>query len=44
LTEALALARKISGYSLQALSRIKKAVDEGTNMEFHAGIEREAEV
>ncbi|KKK37384.1 enoyl-CoA hydratase [Mesobacillus campisalis] len=44
MTEALALARKISGYSLQALSRIKKAVDEGTNMEFQAGIEREAEL
>ncbi|MBS4214719.1 enoyl-CoA hydratase/isomerase family protein [Neobacillus rhizophilus] len=41
---ALAMAKKISGYSLQALSRIKKAVDEGTNMEFHAGIEREAEL
>ncbi|MCM3764784.1 enoyl-CoA hydratase [Neobacillus niacini] len=42
--KALAMAKKISGYSLQALSRIKKAVDEGTNMEFHAGIEREAEL
>ncbi|MDE5413878.1 enoyl-CoA hydratase [Alkalihalobacterium chitinilyticum] len=41
---AMAVAKKISGYSLQALSRIKKAVDEGTNMEFNAGIEREAEL
>nr|WP_263328594.1 enoyl-CoA hydratase [Neobacillus sp. Marseille-Q6967] len=44
MTEAMALAKKISGHSLQALSRIKKAVDEGTNMEFLAGIEREAEL
>lgn len=42
--EALAMAKKISGYSLQALSRIKKAVDEGADMEFQAGIEREAEL
>ncbi|EKN70968.1 enoyl-CoA hydratase [Neobacillus bataviensis LMG 21833] len=41
---ALTMAKKISGYSLQALSRIKKAVDEGTNMEFQAGVEREAEL
>ncbi|MFV8826717.1 enoyl-CoA hydratase [Alkalihalobacterium sp. APHAB7] len=41
---AMAVAKKISGYSLQALSRIKKAVDEGTNMEFNAAIEREAEL
>jgi enoyl-CoA hydratase len=44
MSEALVLAKQISGYSLQALSRIKKAVDEGTNMEFLAGIEREAEL
>lgn len=44
MSEALGLAKQISGYSLQALSRIKKAVDEGTNMEFLAGIEREAEL
>ncbi|WP_209122995.1 enoyl-CoA hydratase [Alkalihalobacillus sp. BA299] len=42
--EALTIAKKISGYSLQALSRIKKAVDEGTNMEFNEAIDREAEL
>ncbi|MFF2588870.1 enoyl-CoA hydratase [Peribacillus butanolivorans] len=44
MNEAMILAKQISGYSLQALSRIKKAVDEGTNMEFFTGIEREAEL
>ncbi|MGZ9817242.1 enoyl-CoA hydratase [Peribacillus simplex] len=44
MNEAMILAKQICGYSLQALSRIKKAVDEGTNMEFFAGIEREAEL
>ena len=44
MNEAMVLAKQISGYSLQALSRIKKAVDEGTNMEFFAGIERETEL
>ncbi|WP_251553664.1 enoyl-CoA hydratase [Neobacillus muris] len=44
MAEALAMARKMAGYSLQALSRIKKAVDEGSNLEFSKGIEREAEL
>ena len=38
------LARKISRHSLQALSRIKQAVDEGAHLSLEAGIEREAEL
>ncbi|WP_246943983.1 enoyl-CoA hydratase [Bacillus pinisoli] len=40
----LKVARQISRHSLQALSRIKKAVDEGVEMPLEAGIEREAEL
>jgi enoyl-CoA hydratase len=41
---ALQLAKRISGYSLEALSRIKRAVDEGAEVSFPAAIEREAEL
>ncbi|WP_078547497.1 enoyl-CoA hydratase [Litchfieldia alkalitelluris] len=44
LTAASDLARKISRHSLQALSRIKKAVDDGANLPLEASIEREAEL
>lgn len=39
---ALAMAKKIAGYSLQALSRIKKAVNDGVDTSFEEGIEIEA--
>lgn len=42
LEAALTMARKIAGYSIQALSRIKKAVNEGTDTTFEAGIEIES--
>ncbi|MBO8173417.1 MAG: enoyl-CoA hydratase [Bacillaceae bacterium] len=42
LTKGKELAQKISGHSLQALSRIKTAVDEGTELDFEAALEREA--
>lgn len=41
---ARSLAKKIAGYSIQALSRIKKAVDDGSEMYLEAGIKREAEL
>jgi enoyl-CoA hydratase len=41
---ALQLAGRIGGYSLEALSRIKRAVDEGMEATFPAAIEREAEL
>jgi enoyl-CoA hydratase len=44
LSEAKRLARKITRHSLQALSRIKKAVDEGLNRTLEEGIELEAEL
>jgi enoyl-CoA hydratase len=44
LEAALKIADKISGYSLQALSRIKKAVDEGAHLPLYKGLEREAEL
>jgi len=39
---ALKLAEKIAGYSLQALSRIKQAVDKGIDQNFDQALEREA--
>ncbi|MDF2856010.1 MAG: enoyl-CoA hydratase [Neobacillus sp.] len=39
---ALAMAKKMGGYSLQALSRIKKAVNEGFDTSFDEGIELES--
>jgi enoyl-CoA hydratase len=44
LKAAYELAGKISGYSITALSRIKKAVDEGVNLPFSQAIERESEL
>ncbi|MCP8969011.1 enoyl-CoA hydratase [Ectobacillus ponti] len=44
LAAAQKLAGKISGYSLQALTRIKKAVDEGMNTTLQQGLVREAEL
>ncbi|MCM3160215.1 enoyl-CoA hydratase [Metabacillus litoralis] len=44
LNKALEMARQISQHSLQALSRIKKAVDEGLSTELSKGINREAEL
>lgn len=44
LDAAKKLAKKIGGYSLQALSRIKSAVDEGLEVGLEAGCEREAEL
>nr|WP_263326647.1 enoyl-CoA hydratase [Neobacillus sp. Marseille-Q6967] len=41
---ALEMAKKMAGYSLQALSRIKKAVNEGVDTSFDAGIEIEADL
>lgn len=41
---ALELARRIRSYSLEALSRIKKSVDEGAELLFSEAIEREAEL
>jgi enoyl-CoA hydratase len=41
---ALKMAKKIAGYSIQALSRIKKAVNEGFDTSFAEGIEMEAEL
>jgi enoyl-CoA hydratase len=41
---ALSMAKKISGYSLQALSRIKKAVNDGIDTSFDEGIELEADL
>ncbi|MDF0725423.1 enoyl-CoA hydratase [Cytobacillus sp. S13-E01] len=38
------LAKKISRHSLQALSRIKRAVDEGADLSLEKSIEREAEL
>ncbi|MEH7332473.1 enoyl-CoA hydratase [Neobacillus drentensis] len=42
LTSAKELAKRISRHSLQALSRIKKSVDEGLNQSLAEGIELEA--
>jgi enoyl-CoA hydratase/carnithine racemase len=42
LTNAKELAKRISRHSLQALSRIKKSVDEGLNQSLTEGIELEA--
>lgn len=39
---ALVMAKMVSGYSLQALSRIKRAVNEGYGASFEEGIELEA--
>ena len=44
LQAAQAMAEKIAGYSLQALSRIKKAVNEGMERSFHSAIELEADL
>lgn len=44
MNKALEMARQISQHSLQALSRIKKAVDEGLSTELSKGINREAEL
>jgi enoyl-CoA hydratase len=41
---ALLMAKTMSGYSLQALSRIKKAVNEGGNVSIHQGLEIEREL
>lgn len=41
---ALKMAKKMAGYSLQALSRIKRAVNEGTDTSFDAGIDIEEEL
>jgi enoyl-CoA hydratase len=38
------LAKKIAGYSLPALSRIKRAVDEGAERSLKEGIDREADL
>lgn len=42
MTAAYQMAQKIAGYSLQALSRIKKVVDEGMEQNFGPALEREA--
>jgi enoyl-CoA hydratase/carnithine racemase len=42
LQTALTMARKIGGYSIQALSRIKKSVNEGVDTSFAEGIEIES--
>ncbi|MFC4768992.1 enoyl-CoA hydratase [Effusibacillus consociatus] len=44
LEAARKLAQKIAGYSLQALSRIKRAVDEGAELAFESAVEREADL
>jgi enoyl-CoA hydratase len=44
LTVAMGLAKKISRHSLQALSRIKKAIDEGLDQTLADGIELETEL
>jgi enoyl-CoA hydratase len=41
---ALSMAKKMAGYSLQALSRIKEAVNKGTDTSFAQGMEIEAEL
>lgn len=41
---ALSMAKKISGYSLPALSRIKRAVNEGNDTNIQQGLELEAEL
>lgn len=41
---ALAMAKKMAGYSLQALTRIKKAVNEGNDTSFDEGLEIEADL
>ncbi|WP_174733068.1 enoyl-CoA hydratase [Mesobacillus harenae] len=41
---ALKMAKKMAGYSCQALSRIKQAVNEGMDTSFDQGIEIEAEL
>ncbi|WP_077213305.1 enoyl-CoA hydratase [Bacillus dakarensis] len=41
---ALAMAKKMAGYSLQALTRIKKAVNEGNDKSFDEGLEIEADL
>jgi enoyl-CoA hydratase len=42
LTVALTLAKKMAGYSLQALSRIKQAVDEGMKCPLETALNKEA--
>jgi enoyl-CoA hydratase/carnithine racemase len=42
ITAAIEIAKKISGYSLQASSRIKKLVDKGMEMNLNAALEMEA--
>lgn len=44
LNAGIALASKMTGHSLQALSRIKQAVNEGLNRQLNEGIELEAEL
>lgn len=44
IVQAMKMAGKISGYSLQPLSRIKRAVDDGLELGLTAGIEREADL
>ncbi|MBM7647700.1 enoyl-CoA hydratase/carnithine racemase [Bacillus ectoiniformans] len=44
LAEAKKLAKKMNSYSLQSLSRIKQAVDEGLNESLEDGIELEAKL
>lgn len=41
---AMEMAKRMAGYSLQALSRIKRAVNEGCDTNFDAGIETEADL
>ena len=42
--EARLLAEKIASYSIQALSRIKQAVDEGSELTLEAGVRLEADI
>lgn len=44
LEKAMELAARISQYSLPALSKLKKAIDEGLDLPLSKGIEREAEL
>jgi enoyl-CoA hydratase/carnithine racemase len=41
---ALSMAKKVAGYSLQALSRIKKAVNEGVQGSLESGLELESDL
>lgn len=44
ITEAMKMAGKMSGYSLEPLSRIKKAVNQGMELNFNEAIELEADL